>query len=120
MTFSSDINLYEDFVKANNTVFDERAIQNSIKNILLTRIGSMPGKPEFGSRIMEIPFNLNDQVTKILLKQVIEEALRKWEFRITFKDVEVISHEVNSLTAKIIYKYKDSQLNGSLNIEVNI
>ena len=59
-------------------MFDEKAIHNSIKNILLTRIGSMPGKPTFGSRIMEIPFNQNDEVTHALLKQIIEEALKQW------------------------------------------
>ena len=118
MTFSSYYNLYEDFLKANTTVFDEKAIHNSIKNILLTRIGSMPGKPTFGSRIMEIPFNQNDEVTHTLLKQIIEEALKQWEHRVTFKEVEIVVNEVNSLTAKIYYKYKDSGLQGSVELDL--
>ena len=118
MTFSSYYNLYEDFLKANTTVFDEKAIHNSIKNILLTRIGSMPGKPTFGSRIMEIPFNQNDEVTHTLLKQIIEEALKQWEHRVTFKEVEIVVNEVNSLTAKIYYKYKDSGMQGSVELDL--
>lgn len=118
MTFSSYTNLYEDFLKADATVFDEKAIHNSIRNILLTRIGSMPGKPTFGSRVMEIPFNPNDSVTHILLKQIVEEALKTWENRITFRDVEILANEVNSLEVKIVYKYKDSGLSGSIQLDL--
>ena len=73
-TFSSFDKLYEDFVKPNSTVFDENAIKNSITNILLTHRGKMPGRPTFGSRIMQIPFSQNDEITKVLLKRIIEEA----------------------------------------------
>ena len=63
-TFSSATSLYEDFVNPEETVFDENAISNALHNILNTRIGSMPGRPTFGSRIYEVPFEPNDDSTK--------------------------------------------------------
>ena len=70
MTFSSDERLYEDFNTPEKTVFDEEAIKNSIRNILLTPIGTMPGKPDFGSRLLEDPFNQNDVSNKSSLRGI--------------------------------------------------
>ena len=108
--------LYEDFVKPNSTVFDENAIKNSITNILLTHRGKMPGRPTFGSRIMQIPFSQNDEITKVLLKRIIEEALVAWEDRIKFNDVEIIENKENKLVADIKYYFKDTGMNGSVSI----
>lgn len=115
-TFSSFDKLYEDFVKPDSTVFDENAIKNSITNILLTHRGKMPGRPTFGSRIMQIPFSQNDEITKVLLKRIIEEALVAWENRIKFNDVEVIENKENKLVADIKYYFKDTGMNGSVSI----
>lgn len=103
-------------MKPDATVFDESAIKNSITNILLTRKGEMPGRPTFGSRIMQVPFLPNDEPTHILLKRVVEEALRTWEDRITFHDVEIINSRENKLVADIKYFFKDTGINGSVSI----
>lgn len=115
-TFSSFDKLYEDFMKPNTTVFDENAIRNSITNILLTHMGKMPGRPTFGSRIMQIPFSLNDNITHDLLKRIIEEALIAWEDRVVFKDVEIIENRENKLVVDIKYFFKDTGINGSVSI----
>ena len=65
MTFSNNTKLYEDFVTANTTNFDENAIKNAVRNILLTNKGSMLGRPDFGSRLLSVPFNMNDELTNI-------------------------------------------------------
>lgn len=117
-TFSSDYKLYEDFVYSDKTNFDEFAINNSIKNILLTRVGSMVGNAEFGSRIMEVPFNMNDSITHIILKRVIMEALTRWEKRIVFKDVEISRNNANTIDLKIHYYYKDASINSSVSISI--
>jgi hypothetical protein len=115
-TFSNSNALYEDFLEPDSTEFDEKAIGHAIKNILKTHIGTMPGRPTFGSRVLEIPFNQNDIATQIMLKEVVEEALKRWESRIIFKNVKIISNEVNNLVAKIEYYFKDTGINGSLSI----
>ena len=98
------------------SAYDENAIKNSITNILLTHRGKMPGRPTFGSRIMQIPFSQNDEITKVLLKRIIEEALVAWEDRIKFNDVEIIENKENKLVADIKYYFKDTGMNGSVSI----
>ena len=48
--------LYSDFKSVGYFDEDVKAINNAIKNILLTNIGSLPGQPEFGSRLNELIF----------------------------------------------------------------
>lgn len=115
-TFSSFDKLYEDFMKPDTTVFDESAIKNSITNILLTHKGKMPGRPTFGSRIMQIPFSPNDDITHTLLKRIVKEALVAWETRIEFDDVDIIESKENKLVANIKYRFKDTGMNGSVSI----
>lgn len=117
MTFSSNEKLYEDFVTPDSTVFDEKAIGNSIRNILLTPLGSMPGKPEFGSRLLEIPFSPNDSTTRILATRVVYEALVRWEKRIIFLGLKVTQKE-NIIRLDIKYRFRDSTLTGTLGINL--
>lgn len=86
---------------------NEIAINNSIRNILLTRIGSVPGKPEFGSNIMNIVFDLMDgNSTSDLLKNSIIGALLKWEPRISINNIVIKEiPEYNRLIADINYTY---------------
>ena len=117
-TFSNLDALYEDFLEPNSTEFDEKAIGHAIKNILKTHLGTMPGRPDFGSRILEIPFSQNDTITQLILKEVVEEALKRWESRVIFRDVKILSNELNNLVAKIEYYYRDTGINGSLSISL--
>lgn len=117
MTFSSDERLYEDFNTPEKTVFDEEAIKNSIRNILLTPIGTMPGKPDFGSRLLEVPFNQNDDSTRILVTRVVYEALVRWERRVNFLGLKINQKE-NTIDIKIIFRFVDSSLTGSINIDL--
>lgn len=117
MTFSSKEALYEDFISPSETVLDEQAIGNSIRNILLTPLGSMPGKPDFGSRLLEIPFNANDGSTRILATRVVYEALVQWEPRIVFLGLKIQQRE-NTISLNIGYRFKDSSLTGTLGIDL--
>lgn len=117
MTFSRDDKLYEDFDTPDSTVFDEEAINNSVKNILLTRLGTMPGRPDFGSDLMSIPFEPNDASTREIIKNVVKQALDKWEPRVIFKTVNVVSDK-NNLRADIIFRYVDSQLEGNVSVDI--
>jgi len=103
--------LYTDYKNAEETVIDDRAINNAIRNILLTPIGSMPGKPTFGSNLYRIPFSPLDHITIDITKRYIKEALRKWETRINIEDVIVEDvPEFNKVIATINYSYKDKGL----------
>lgn len=63
-------------------------IDQSIGSILATPIGSKFFLPEYGSRLHELIFEMNDEVLIGLLRQFVFEALRKWEKRCNFVDIE--------------------------------
>ena len=102
-TFSSATSLYEDFANPEETVFDENAISNALHNILNTRIGSMPGRPTFGSRIYEVPFEPNDDSTKIVIK-----------------NISIVTSKENTLAALIDYYFKDASINARAKVTLLI
>jgi len=103
--------LYTDYRQPNSTVTDAAAINNAIRNILLTRKGSVPGKPTFGSDIQQVLFNQMDYVNKNVLKNFIREALEKWEKRVTIVDVVVTEDAAyNRIIATLSYIYRDKGL----------
>lgn len=111
--------IYTDYRTPDTVVTDAAAINNSIRNILLTRKGSMPGKPDFGSRVQELLFNQLDDITKDVMRRYVKEALKKWETRITVIDVFVTDvPEFNKLVATIEYQYRDAGLDINEQISV--
>ena len=66
---------------------DLQSIKQSIKQILLTPIGSIRYNLEFGSNVHKALFEKINPVLEILLKQEIIFALENWEPRISVKDV---------------------------------
>jgi len=111
--------LYTDFNDPMNTAVDASAINNAIKNILLTKVGSMPGKPTFGSNVSDVIFNQIDHITVNILQTLIEEALYKWEPRILVNDVQIREvPEFNKLVATLNYDYRDKGL--QINEQISI
>jgi len=113
--------LYTDYRTLATTVTDAHAINNAIKNILFTKIGSMPGKPTFGSNLYKVTFNPLDHVTKSLIAEYIKEALKKWEKRIIVTGVVVKDvPEFNKAIATISYSYTDKGLEVDEQISVGL
>lgn len=113
--------MYIDYVNAGAVVTDVSAINNSIKNILLTKKGSVPGKPRFGSDIYKIVFEMMDPITEDMLKQYTLAALREFEPRITINYVKITSiPEYNKIIADINYSYRDSGLLQSTTTQLNL
>jgi len=120
--------IYTDLGAVNNNALkdfslniDHHAINNSIKNILTTRIGSVPGMSEFGSEVAEMVFANIDHITLDLLKKQVMASLALWETRILVTNVSLKPiPEYNRLIANIDYKYTvtglavDSQISVSL------
>lgn len=85
-----------------------QAINNSIKNILLTRRGSVPGIPRFGSDLYTLIFSQLDSLTESVAKSMILSALSEFEDRIIVKNIDLKSiAEYNRLSITINYVYKD-------------
>ena len=115
------MHLYSDYNTPVDLDYDAVAINNAIRNILLTPLGSLPGKPDFGSRINQIPFSLMDHITMDMLKKLIEEAIYKWETRIRIVQTNIESvPEFNKINVTIDYTYTDAELNKTSQISLSL
>lgn len=105
--FSEDHKVYRDFKDVNVIVYDKDAMNNAIKNILMTRKGSLPGKPEFGSDLYKVPFSQLDYITENLMKTTIKDALDLWEPRVVIESINITRNdEYNKIIADIQYRYR--------------
>lgn len=104
--------IYKDLLSGESTgvdsVYDIDAIQNSISNILTTRLGSVPGRPNFGSNLHMIVFDQIDPITEKLAERYVRESLAKFEDRIIVSNVEVSKNEAfNRIIINISFSYVD-------------
>jgi phage baseplate assembly protein W len=94
------IDIDSSFARKNGTVFndgvrrgdvykklDVKAIDQSIKNILLTNKGEKPFDPDFGADLRKLLFELNTTVSEPLFRDTIREAIVEYEPRVRVKDV---------------------------------
>ncbi len=111
---------YYDYADVDSIDTNENAINNSIKNIIMTRIGSLPGKPEFGSNVLNIVFDLMDNnSTDDILKNNIVSSLIKWEPRISINNIIIKQiPEYNRIIVDIKYSY--NILGGNINASTTI
>ena len=78
--------------------------------ILLTPVGQRVMRPEFGCRIHELVFAPNDASTEGLAVYYVEEALVRWEPRITLRNVTAAADQLTPerLLVRIEYEVKAS------------
>lgn len=114
--------------KGSNTdienVYEVEAIKNSIKNILSTKTESVPGRPNFGSKLYLLAFEQLDSMTEDLAKRYTGEALARFEDRINIIDVRTSKDEAfNRLIINVVFSYKtkDGNIqNDSTSISFNL
>lgn len=100
------MSIYLDISEVDETVTDVAAIKQSIRNIILTPKGSLPGKPKFGSDIYKVIFAPLDSLTKSMAKNYIKEALNEYETRITVSSINLTSvEEYNKLVIEVVFTY---------------
>ena len=88
-------------------VTQEKAINNSIHNIITTPKGSVPGNPEFGSGMHKYIFEPMDPLVKESIKAEIEYAIKRWEQRVIIKLIDIVDDpDYNRVTIKMIYNVK--------------
>lgn len=66
---------------------DAEAINNSIRNILLTQKYTVPGNPDFGADLEKVLFEQMDGITMQLIKDIIINEIEKWEPRIVINEI---------------------------------
>ncbi|MFV0481347.1 MAG: GPW/gp25 family protein [Campylobacteraceae bacterium] len=78
------------------------SIENSIRDILLTPLGSRVMLPEYGSRLFElVDKRVNDEFRADLTAYVVE-AIEKWEKRVRVEEVRLKSFTNNKLVFSIV------------------
>lgn len=113
--------IYTDLQAPNIKDHDVEAINNAIKNILFTAIGTVPGKPEFGSNLNELIFLPMDASTISMMKRVITESIRRWESRIVIDSVIIEKNpEYNRVLADISYHFKDPAFNIISSVQLDL
>jgi phage baseplate assembly protein W len=90
--------------------YDENAIKQSIKNLIMTRHYERPFHSEMGSPIRELLFDLITPVTALMVRRAIIDLISNFEPRVKLLGVEVIpSEENNSLYVSITFKIVNTE-----------
>jgi phage baseplate assembly protein W len=69
--------------------FDEDAIKQSVKNLLLTRNYERPFHSEIGSPIRQLLFDLPGPMFNIMLQRAVIDVINNFEPRVSIIDVRV-------------------------------
>jgi phage baseplate assembly protein W len=85
-------------------------IEQAVRIILGTSPGERVMRPEFGCRIHELVFAPNNATTRRLLAYYVEEALDRWEPRITIREINATTDPARdgALLVEIKYEIKDT------------
>ncbi len=93
-------------------------INESIIQILGTRIGERFIRPDFGSRLHELVFEQNDDLLRALVRHYVRDAIGRWEKRVQVTgvsfDEKPASVDRHILSVRIEYRVIQSQVEGNL------
>lgn len=75
---------------------NENSVKRAIRNLIMTNPGERRFQPDFGCNIRRFLFeNMSDYVSG-LIKDVIIEAIDKYEPRVRVLDIVIVANEVNN------------------------
>lgn len=94
----------------------ENNIKESIRMIIGTRRGERVMEPEFGCRIWEYSFETVDYTTMYAMKNQVEQALVRWEPRITNVQAKVSDERVEEGLLLIHVSYVVRSTNNLYNL----
>ena len=88
-------------------------IWGAILNIILTPLGSRIMLPAFGSRLPELFMDPNDDLTKVLAKEYVVDAVSKWEPRVIVTDasIQIPPDDEHRLAISMSYIIKSDRIN---------
>lgn len=87
------------------TISDERAINNSIKNLILIRPNEVPFQRDIGSNVTALLFEFNDSATAEVIEEEIIRTIKFNEPRVILQEVRVDSNpETYNFVATVKYK----------------
>lgn len=91
------------------------SVEDSIKRILETPIGSRVMLPEFGSKLHTLIDRKMDESFKLDFYRFTAEAIEKWEPRVKLEKVEINDRVEGKLYYTLYFKNGES-MQGALNV----
>jgi phage baseplate assembly protein W len=82
------------------------SVRQSIKIILRTRPGEQLRRPHFGAGLEEFVHEQNTLATRRRIRDVITEALTRWEPRITLDRVSVFDDQDHPTHVRVVIAYR--------------
>lgn len=76
--------------------YDENAIKQSIKNLVMTLNTERPFQPQIGSQVSRLIFEPMTLSTQIVLKNAISDTITNFEPRAKLQNVDVIFDDNNN------------------------
>ena len=70
--------------------YNERAVINSVKNLVSTNFYERPFRPEIGSGVRNILFEMVDSISGAALERQISEVVKNFEPRVSIESVSAI------------------------------
>lgn len=90
--------------------YDENAIKNAVKNLILTKNYERPFHSEIGSSVNNMLFELPNPGLIAVMKQEIENTITNFEPRVEVLEVEVIfSPDNHYAMITIIFRIRNTQ-----------
>ncbi|ECV2036451.1 baseplate assembly protein [Campylobacter jejuni] len=87
------------------------SIEESIKNILTTPLGSRVMRPEYGSLLYTLIDRKIDDDFRVKLTRYTAEAISKWEKRVKLKGARLNKMQEGKLSITLLFEdYKDFSL----------
>lgn len=112
---------YKDINRADilSSLTDIDSINQSIKNIVFIRRGTIPGYPEFGSNVEGYLFEQLTTSVIVMLQNDIIHSIEVWEPRVYNVDVNVAKiPEFNSILVDISYVVISTNIEENLTIKI--
>lgn len=87
---------------------DDAALKNAVRNLLLTNEFERPFQRNIGANLRGFLFEPGDAITRINMKNRIQETLANHEPRISVNNIEIIDRtDMNAYTVNVFYTIKE-------------
>jgi len=98
---------------------DDRAIKQSIKNLLLTNANERPFNLNSGANLRGILFEPNDAITRIRLRSAITQAIAAGEPRVIVQGINIEDRpDINSYNIQVFFLITQSNIESDLELEL--
>lgn len=85
--------------------YDENAVKQSIRNLILTKNFERPFRSDIGSQVKNLLFEPMSPLTSAMIKKTIENTINSYEPRANLLDVSVLlSPDNNSVYVTIVFR----------------